>query len=298
MIRKVVKKLLKSDLFDKIGLSKNEQELYYQYSKSVGEYAEECAYSYMRRKQELETVLDTLHKFSDNDISIYTLDLIFLFACTSYLYEDYVKNNISEDIFVDTMKDITYKIDECKNVKNIFGTFVINWFEGFLKMKRFAFGRLQFDVWERHKKTAEVNGYKVDEETFALNCHIPSSGPLDNESVIQSLASAYKFFENKIENDVLPVFCQSWLLNPSYMQIFEGSSPNIAKFASNFTIYDSVQQDLFNDAWRIFGVEYNGDVSILPRDTRLQRGFVEYIKSGGKFGTGAGILLFDGEKIL
>lgn len=290
--------MLKRGLLDDICLSLELQELYYKYDKLVGELAEEFAYKYMREKKEFSAVLEGLHNSSNNDVSEYTLDLMFLFACTGYLHEDYVRQNVSEDIFVNTMKDLTYKINECMRYKKVFGMFVVKWYEGFLKMKRFAFGRLQFDIWDQHTNILTVKNFSIDENTFSLNCHIPSSGPLEEKQVIRSFKMAYSYFEDKFDGGILPIFCESWLLYPMYKEIFRENSPNIDLFVSNFTIYNSNKSDYFNDAWRIFNMNIEGDTSKLPQKTRLQKGFVKYIKSGGTFGWGAGVLLFDGEKVL
>jgi len=287
--------MLKANFFVDVGMPDEMQQSYYQYDKLVGKEAETCACKFMRNNEDFQSVLDQLHQFSNKNVSVYTLDLMFLFSCTGYLYDDYKARNVSDEIFINTMKDILYKTEECRKVKNVFGVFTIQWYEGFLKMQRFAFNRLQFDIWEKHTNEMAFGKYQITPDQFSLNCHIPSSGPLDYDAVIQSYQMAYEFFKEKITDGILPIFCNSWLLYPLYKKIFKQNSPNITKFISDFKIYESDKSETFFDAWRIFGMDYDGDTFHLPRKTRLQKGFIEYINSGGSFGTGKGVLLFDGK---
>ena len=49
----------------------------------------------------------------------------------------------------------------------------------------------------------------------------------------------------------------------------------------------------------VFYRDFEGDTSVLPQETSLQKSFVKYLEETPKLhGTGSGILLFDGKKIL
>lgn len=58
------------------------------------------------------------------------------------------------------------------------------------------------------------------------------------------------------------------------------------------------EKDKFEDAWRIFYTFDTSDVDALPEETTLQKNFKECLKTDSKYGSGYGIFLFDGEKII
>ncbi len=290
--------MLKPNLLDDIGFTKEMQDEYHVYERMLGGEVEECAHRFMRCNQRFDVVLQQLHALAGENVHEYTLDLLFVLLCTGYLYDDYQAQGICDEIFYDTMKDIKYKVVECQKYKKIFGTFVVGGFAGILKIQKIALGRLQYHTTDKLPEPVEVNGRTVTEKMFSVDCHIPSSGPLDEASVAASLKKAYTFFQPRIEGGIMPVICYCWLFYPPYKTVFEENAKNIAKFISLFHIYKIRPSNGFADAWRIFGMDYNTDVSKLPQETSLQRGFVQYIDSGGTFGSADGILFFDGEKII
>lgn len=54
----------------------------------------------------------------------------------------------------------------------------------------------------------------------------------------------------------------------------------------------------FSDSWRVFGRDYSGSTEGFPRATSLQRGFADWLDAGHKTGTGYGVIVFDGERIV
>ncbi len=290
--------MLKPNLLKEIGFSAGDCQKYYLYYGQAGREIEMFAFDAMRLNKDFGTVMKSMHERLNGKLHPYTQDLLFLLSCSGYLKQDYDKNGIPEEIFIESMKDIRYKLEECKKVKNIFGVFVAYWHEGFFRLQRLAFGRLQFDILRSHSKSIEVKGFEIFPDTFALRCHIPSSGPLYEQEVYSSLKAAYGFFKSEIKTKILPVFCDSWLLYPQYAEVFNKNAPNISKFISHFFVYSTSQTEDFIDALRIFGTADIGNTSALPQQTRLQKGFVSYINCGGTFGCGNGVLLFNGEDIL
>lgn len=284
------------NMLDKIGFTQKQQNLYYEYEKSAGERAKQCAKEYMCNNMEQKDALEMLHSGLPAGINEYTADLMFLLESVPYLKEKYAENGVSEEVFLDTVRDIKYKLDECEKVKNIFGTFVASWFDGFFKMTRFALGRLQYDVSE-FEKDEEYCGCMFKKGDLRLSCHIPSSGPLKPEFCEESLKTAYEFFKNRLSGGVMPVFCSSWLLYPPYIDVF-GENSNTAAFIGNFKIISTTETDDFGDAWRIFSKDFDGNADNLPAETSMQKSFINYIKNGGKFGGGLGILIFDGKTVL
>lgn len=231
-------------------------------------------------------------------VSKYTIDLMFILECTGYLLIKYRENNIPDDMFYNSMLDIYCKTQECIKVKNVFGIFVAEWFDGFFKLKRFAFGRLQYDITRHNKEDLVIGNRIIQNGDLVLWCHISSLGPLLHEQCIESYKMAYGYFRNELKDGILIIQCDSWFLMPDYMDILKGSSPNIYKFAKDYKIFGVNYSDEFKIGWRIFGVDVDGrNTENLPQNTRLQRGFIDHINSGGKFGSGKGVLFFDGFNI-
>ncbi|MDD6308015.1 MAG: acyltransferase domain-containing protein [Clostridia bacterium] len=290
--------MLVNNLMNEIGFTKDEQNKYYEYKNLIGTRMDSYAEDFMRGKLSFNEVLDKVHKFQSCGLHQYTIDLLFVLECTSFLLEKYESNGISKKIFIDAMKDIKYKVEECIRVKNIFGIFVVKWYEKFLDLKRIALGRLQYDISTYNGDAITINNYTIHEGDFVLWCHIPSSGPLNPELCIESFKMAYDFFADKLNNGILPIMCCSWLLYPQYREVF-GEKSNIANFKSNFEIIDVQNKEKFDEMWRVFGVECDSiDINDLPSNTTMQKNFIQYMKKGYSFGVATGFILFDGENVL
>lgn len=290
--------MLVKNLMNEIGFTKDEQNKYYKYKDLIGTGMDSYAEEFMCGKISFNDALDKVHKFQSCELHQYTIDLLFVLECTSFLLEKYKANGIAEKIFIDTMRDIKYKLEECIKVKNIFGIFVIEWYENFLYLKRITLGRLQYDISTYNGHTMTINNCIINEGDFVLGCHIPSSGPLNPELCIESFKMAYDFFRSKLNNGILPIMCSSWLLYPQYKEVF-GEKSNISVFASRFEIVDIQHNEKFNDMWRVFGVECGSmDINALPSDTTMQKNFIRYMKKGQSFGAATGFILFDGKNVL
>ena len=290
--------MLVNNLMNEIGFTKEEQNKYYEYKNLIGTRMDSYAEDFMRGKLSFNEVLDKVHKFQSCGLHQYTIDLLFVLECTSFLLEKYESNGISKKIFIDAMKDIKYKVEECIRVKNIFGIFVVKWYEKFLDLKRIALGRLQYDISTYNGDAITIKNYTIHEGDFVLWCHIPSSGPLNPELCIESFKMAYDFFADKLNNGILPIMCCSWLLYPQYREVF-GEKSNIANFKSNFEIVDVQNKEKFDEMWRVFGVECDSiDINDLPSNTTMQKNFIQYMKKGYSFGVATGFILFDGENVL
>lgn len=217
----------------------------------------------------------------------YLATLILYIAMTQTTRRLYKENGISEDIFYRTAADIKYKAMEAKLVKGDWGIFCAPWFGGFFSLKLFAFGNLQFKLISAYRDyvTESVN---ISKGTPVLEVHIPRTGRrLDHEEVLNSYKQGAEFFKERFAIDE-PIFvCASWLLYPKNLEILKPDS-NIAKFISDFTIVDSVCYDDYSELWRLFDMDYTGDVRALPADTSFRRGYIDWVKRGEKTGYGVG----------
>lgn len=290
--------MLAENLFERIGFTDEEICEYKKYKSLIKDKFEALAE---------ETVINNINMLDSckkareflPEICDYTVDLMFILECTGYLLQKYRENNIPDEMFYDCMIDIACKMRECDKFKNVFGIFVPEWFVGYFKLKRFAFGRLQYDITIHKKDAIKIGDRRVEYGDLVLYCHIPSTGPLLHEQCMESYKKAYEYFKDKLKDGILAVCCDSWLLMPDYMDMFKECSPNIYRFAKDYEIIGVNYSENFNIGWRIFNVDVNeNNIKKLPQSTKLQKGFAKHINKGGKFGSGKGILFFDGVNIL
>lgn len=247
-------------------LSEYEKNIRFDYEKNVFE-----------RTREISELL-SIHNF--------TVDLLIFICMSKHLKNEYDLRKIDLQIYKDSMLDLKYKLDECKIVKGICGSFVAPWFNGFFDLTRFAFGRLQFEViktWQDYEK----QGVKlIAGKSKVINVHIPRTGtPLDKESCDKAYARAREFFKDEVgENGAF--VCFSWLMYPGTINIIPKNS-NTYRFVSEYDIIGSEDND-GDDLWRLFDTdEKNPDM--LPCDTSMRRAFVDHIKTGGRLGNGFGV---------
>ncbi len=218
----------------------------------------------------------------------YTIDMLLaLYACIR-LRKMYTEKGYSDEFFAHNMKDLTYKLIECKKLHNMWGTFVFPWFFGFYKMERFALGRLQYEpkVLDFDYRDIKKAGDKV------INMHIPSCGPLTPEDVQTSLRMAYDFFGPNY-GEKLVFVCISWLLYPP-TAVLSPKDSNMRKFYELYDVIKEEENKEDNDLWRVF-YTHSKDYASLPRETTLQKNFYDYLNQGKHFGNGFGFIVYSPE---
>lgn len=203
---------------------------------------------------------------------------------------------IEHEIFRSTMRDIAYKIEECKTVKGTCGVFVDFFFLNF-GFKLFEIGRLQFHIYTYSGRDYTYGDTVIKSGDKVFFCHIPSSGKLTPELCTDSFQRAYEFFKKRgnIKGNVMHIFCASWLLYTPYVENNFPEGSNLRKFAEMFDVYIDLEREVFTEGWRIFGKVYEGTTEGLPSDTTLRRNFIKYINDGKSFGNGYGMIFYDGE---
>lgn len=216
----------------------------------------------------------------------YTVELLTFICMSRRLKERYIESGIDLDVFHETVLDLRYKTEECKLIRSIVGIYPPSWFFKFFQMKRFAFGRLQFEIIELgydYKK----NGASFNRESKVISVHIPrSKKPLDKESCDEACQIAKEFFKGEYDAPCAFV-CHSWLLYPENEKIIPEKT-NIYRFMSRFDIIDSGVYKDNGNLWRLFDTEEK-NYDKLPTDTSVRRAYVEHLKNGGKTGWGMGI---------
>lgn len=227
----------------------------------------------------------------------YTVNFVLLINCTKPLLAKYKKENISEEIYWNTILDLKSKLIECKENYDIWGTFVESWFQGFFKMNRFALGRLQFENSDFCCDMYENHGITLFDSEYVVGMHIPSNqGPLTYEARLDAYRKACHFFKDKFKDQRYGIFCcHSWLLYPDNQNILPEKS-NISDFLRDFEPLEITWTYDFGDQWRVFGVKNNRKpVDELPQNTSMQKAYVEWFKKGKKPGTAYGIVIYDSE---
>jgi len=223
--------------------------------------------------------------------------LLFLMFCR-HLRDLYIEQGISLQIWHDSCMDLHWKLMECKKLYGIWGSFVSWWFSGFFEMKRFAVGRLQFELigfpWEY-----EEAGYtKPVGMECAIGVHIPSGKRLKRVECIASYRQAAelfsKVFPEEFGGKTIAFCCDSWLLFELHRAFLKPDS-GIVEFMNDYEVYRTEYG--YGDLWRIFNCGYNGNPDALPEDTSLQRGYKELLKRNEKPGCGYGIFFLDQIKV-
>ena len=189
--------------------------------------------------------------------------------------------------------DVRCKLEEHHSVSGRWGTMLFGWYARLFNACIIKLGRLEFEPINYRWETPYAGIQKGDP---VLNVHIPSTGPLLMEDVMDSFKKAYQFFGYK---EPMPVVVASWMLYPPMCDAVLKEGSNLKKFYDLFQLVEECEDPENKDFWRIFHMDYADDVlDKVPTDTSLQRGIYEYMKSGRNMGIGRGALLFDGEKVI
>lgn len=253
----------------------------------------QAAAAYMRKDEawDLQVLADAAEK---TGLNRYTVDLLFLLICAELLKPVYAQKKLPYALYLACMCDLRYKLMECKEVYDCWGTFVLDWFRGFFLCERFQLGRLQYE-----RARFPYADYRAVLKTgdVVCNCHIPSSGPLSGEAVLASFKEAYQFYEAEFKDGLMPLVCSSWLLYPPHYEVFPPGS-NLRHFFKLFDVIDQWETKENPDFWRIFRQNFNAEINNWPQATELQRRFKAFLSNGNCMGRGYGILLFDGHKIV
>jgi len=243
----------------------------------------ECDY-----KEMLETAAQLANA---SEIHVYTVSLLLFLCMSKTLLERYRNEGIAESIYYCSMADLAYKLEECRLVYGINGSFVASWFSGFFKMTRFGLGRLQFEI----KQTEEaylLDGTVIPAGSKVINVHIPRTGTkLCHEEVLESYRLAAEHFSNVFPENRVLFICKSWLLDPWNLSVLKPGS-NLREFCLDFEIVKTGEYEDYRELWRLFDCEYTGDATKLPRNSSLRRAYAERVAEGRPIGWGIGMFSY------
>lgn len=279
------------------GLTSQQITQYRQIEDSLGEKVLPLAEDYFYGKYgHISEIYEPLRQLAPSEPELLAAILIVVLRC-SELRADALEGR-KKALFLESLIDISRKVNECVAYKKTFGIFVMNWYDGLIKNWRPILGRLQYEVGVYDGEDIRVGDFVLQKGDKKLQCHIPSGlGPLTKQACLDSLKRAWEEFPEFRKDGYLPVLCHSWLFYPPYEAVF-GPDTGVGMFRSLWHYYASSDHETFLDCWRVFSMDLPEDPAQLPQNTRMQRSFVRYIQSGGTFGDACGILLFDGQHII
>lgn len=154
--------------------------------------------------------------------------LRFFVAIAGETYKRYQEHQMKEDIFFDSLSDISLWCIECFRQHGVYGLAEVRWIAKSLNLKLFRLGRLQFEPQVLQNVLAGEE-YSFPKGTEYLYVHIPAGGSLLHEACLYSFQWADSFFNSKYKF----FFCKSWLLSPVLKEILPPES-NILRFQEFF----------------------------------------------------------------
>ena len=254
--------------------------------------------AYVESNYEIQAVENILKLLSKTiNLPYYSVLQIFFMELAEKLETRYYDANYDEKLFINTISDLKYRMLECKDIHGVYGNAAPWWYGNIFRMELFGIGRFQYKEKSYVGESLLVCGHAIKSGERVIDIHIPSNcGAIDIETRYESYRRAYEFFCKHGKVDRIFV-CKSWLLWPSYEASFKFSK-NITSFRNDFKLIQPIPTPSFDNAWRIFGREYEKSISYWPRKTALQKSLAEYCENGGLHGLGYGFFVFDGNVIL
>lgn len=222
-----------------------------------------------------------------------TVVAVALIWAVERLKKAYSDKGWSEDLMWDTLVDVKCKLEEQHGLNGIWGTGAIGWYLRIYTLRIIKLGRLEFEPIP-YKWDTPYRGIQKGDPV--MNMHIPSTGPMKIEDVLDSFQRAYKFFGY---TEPMPVAAASWLLYPPVCETVFKEGSNLKNFYDLFDVVEQYEDPENKNFWRIFNMEWEaGVLDKVPLDTSLRRGLYEFMKPGRDMGVGRCMLLFDGEKVI
>lgn len=212
--------------------------------------------------------------------------LITLLAMTEILHGRYRERGYSEEMFLGAVRDLKWKLQECKDWEGVWGVLPFEWFDRFFDLSRHVLGRLQFEMIFSPMEYS-AGGFTLRKCDPVVNMHIPSSGPLTPESCMDAFRQAEAFYAPYFKDGVVPFMCSSWLLAPYHRAILPEKS-NVRRFGALFDVVKFTPDENYGTLIRIFNQRYSGSFSHLPEDTSMRRIYKKYLIGGGQTGSALG----------
>jgi len=261
----------------------------------LARYRQACADFFADANDEAHGRIDSLADEKGVDRNLLALTFCEMFSAKTL--EKYRERLLPEDVFYDSCIDLrvwsTYFFQETGK----WGLRLPCHAEHQLRLKMFRLGRLQFHlIGFSEGLEYEHAGVHVRGGDRVINIHIPEDGPLSRAARLDSYMKAYDFF-TQTGNAVF--VCDTWLFYPRHVEFLPPKS-NIRDFMSEFTLVAHSEYDWtrWDNSWRVYGFLPSYDLDKLPRNTGLQRAYADWFAQTGKAGSGQGVMIFDGKRII
>ena len=228
------------------------------------------------------------------DIHTYTIEFLMFLCFSRKLLQTYLENGYTEALWRQSMLDLKCKMMVCKSVKNIWGMFVAFWYDGFFRMERFGLGRMEFELFDFPLDYYEKDGKVLRKGDKVINCHIAKTdAPLRPELVEDAYRQAAEFYRDQFKDKPMAFFCESWLLYSKMDDLLPAKS-NIRAFKERFDVIHDHLYDKgdYSEMWRLYDMDYTGNLDDFPGDSSLRRAYRQYLKDGGQVGEGYGVFFW------
>ncbi len=108
------------NLLKQIGFTEEQIELYKKYKSQYGEKLDIIKSEYLERRISMNEALQA-SKDTLPDVHPHTVEFLFVIECLPAMKADHQSKGLTEKIFLDSARDLTYKIRECYDLTKIFG---------------------------------------------------------------------------------------------------------------------------------------------------------------------------------
>lgn len=198
----------------------------------------------------------------------------------------HAEHGVPDEVSRATLADMGRQLALHRRVHGRFGLDPVWWLTLHLSGSLFALGRLQYLIQPPPPAYQEALGA----QEWALDIHIPATGPLVPSAIDESLADARTFFAQCFPGRPVRVAtCNSWLLDPYLLEHLPRS--NIAHFARRFTLVGEPFDQPEDAVYYTFRTRDLHHLDALPRATSLQRTVLERIDAGGTWQAARGYLV-------
>lgn len=198
-----------------------------------------------------------------------------MLSCGCESYQHYIKQGISESIFIDTFRCFPRFIAE-HNVSYGYDAFDRDWWTAHqISLALFRIGTLEYEMTTHQNEPV-------------ISIHIPSDAILTREALQQSYLDAQSFFTAHYPSYVQARYmCHSWMIDPVLNELLPDTS-KIRAFGASFSI-DYVKHGAKDFIEWIFK-NPKLDLIDLPETTSLQRATKAHLLQGGQIGEALGWL--------
>ena len=241
--------------------------------------------------QGLEVFSPDLEAFAQElGVDVAVLNLYVYIRLSERTLEEYRKRGYPEEVFYDTMKDITI---DSRRYEELTGVYGISpkphrwWITYHLACQMFRFGRLQFNF-KPAPFDFELDGRLIKEGEVGLNAHISRYEPLSEEACEDSYARAKEFAKKHLGMSDPFFFCNSWLIHPWMTEDLPETS-RIVQFQKKYKVIH-IEQDENAVIHQVFDHECD-DPHDYPEDNSLRRAAKNRLIEGKPLGLALGARL-------